>query len=100
LNLRPSGYEPDELPDCSTPHQADHHNGRRYFLQACNQIFVIAAYRCNKTGGVPGDFVALVQAAILMRIQIFSSLFCDERCNRFGPAKKPVADFNAGPCRA
>src|SRR3546814_7455385 len=21
LNLRPSGYEPDELPDCSTPHQ-------------------------------------------------------------------------------
>jgi hypothetical protein len=19
-NLRPSGYEPDELPDCSTPH--------------------------------------------------------------------------------
>ena len=22
LNLRPSGYEPDELPDCSTPHNA------------------------------------------------------------------------------
>ena len=22
LNLRPSGYEPDELPDCSTPHRA------------------------------------------------------------------------------
>jgi hypothetical protein len=21
LNLRPSGYEPDELPDCSTPHR-------------------------------------------------------------------------------
>ena len=21
MNLRPSGYEPDELPDCSTPHQ-------------------------------------------------------------------------------
>ena len=20
MNLRPSGYEPDELPDCSTPH--------------------------------------------------------------------------------
>ena len=20
-NVRPSGYEPDELPDCSTPHQ-------------------------------------------------------------------------------
>ena len=23
MNLRPSGYEPDELPDCSTPHQTD-----------------------------------------------------------------------------
>ena len=23
LNLRPSGYEPDELPDCSTPRRAD-----------------------------------------------------------------------------
>ena len=23
LNLRPSGYEPDELPDCSTPHGHD-----------------------------------------------------------------------------
>ena len=22
LNLRPSGYEPDELPDCSTPRHA------------------------------------------------------------------------------
>ena len=21
MNLRPSGYEPDELPDCSTPHR-------------------------------------------------------------------------------
>ena len=23
LNLRPSGYEPDELPDCSTPRPVD-----------------------------------------------------------------------------
>ena len=23
MNLRPSGYEPDELPDCSTPQQQD-----------------------------------------------------------------------------
>jgi hypothetical protein len=23
LNLRPSGYEPDELPDCSTPRRED-----------------------------------------------------------------------------
>ena len=25
MNLRPSGYEPDELPDCSTPHQLEGH---------------------------------------------------------------------------
>src|SRR6266700_33766 len=24
LNLRPSGYEPDELPGCSTPRQSNH----------------------------------------------------------------------------
>ena len=24
MNLRPSGYEPDELPDCSTPRRAKH----------------------------------------------------------------------------
>ena len=33
MNLRPSGYEPDELPGCSTPRQIDGHwravgNGR------------------------------------------------------------------------
>ena len=27
LNLRPSGYEPDELPDCSTLLQKSHYNG-------------------------------------------------------------------------
>ncbi len=26
LNLRPSGYEPDELPDCSTPRQETRSN--------------------------------------------------------------------------
>ena len=25
MNLRPSGYEPDELPDCSTPHRRAEH---------------------------------------------------------------------------
>ena len=29
LNLRPSGYEPDELPDCSTPRQIDERIKRR-----------------------------------------------------------------------
>ena len=28
LNLRPSGYEPDELPDCSTPRPEDRHYSR------------------------------------------------------------------------
>ena len=27
MNLRPSGYEPDELPDCSTPRRALHGTG-------------------------------------------------------------------------
>ena len=26
LNLRPPGYEPGELPDCSTPHEVSLHN--------------------------------------------------------------------------
>ena len=30
MNLRPSGYEPDELPDCSTPHQ----KGRAFYTNA------------------------------------------------------------------
>ena len=29
LNLRPSGYEPDELPDCSTPRRSDHSTRHR-----------------------------------------------------------------------
>ena len=29
MNLRPSGYEPDELPDCSTPHQEAAHSTPR-----------------------------------------------------------------------
>ena len=34
LNLRPSGYEPDELPDCSTPHQGLTRKGRCSALAA------------------------------------------------------------------
>src|SRR5690554_6641394 len=47
LNLRPSGYEPDELPDCSTPHQADNYDEVSDFLQA----------RCGKTASGPASFV-------------------------------------------
>jgi hypothetical protein len=30
LNLRPSGYEPDELPDCSTPQPFPLFKGRAF----------------------------------------------------------------------
>ena len=33
LNHRPLGYEPNELPDCSTPRK--HHNNRRNRRQTC-----------------------------------------------------------------
>ena len=50
MNLRPSGYEPDELPDCSTPHQ-----GRAFYKrllraaipQAAPQVRPVAAHRTS-----------------------------------------------------
>jgi hypothetical protein len=38
LNLRPSGYEPDELPDCSTPQQKRNYDDSGGLLQALNRI--------------------------------------------------------------
>ena len=35
MNLRPSGYEPDELPDCSTPQQKRNYDPWPDLLQAC-----------------------------------------------------------------
>ena len=37
LNLRPSGYEPDELPDCSTPRPEDRHYSRLARFFSCPQ---------------------------------------------------------------
>ena len=37
MNLRPSGYEPDELPDCSTPQQ------RARILRALRTLYKAAA---------------------------------------------------------
>ena len=34
MNLRPSGYEPDELPDCSTPQQKRNYEGCTEITQA------------------------------------------------------------------
>ena len=36
LNLRPSGYEPDELPDCSTPRYLYNYNDFKMFCQHFN----------------------------------------------------------------
>ena len=33
LNLRPSGYEPDELPDCSIPRLKDKHLEIKAFIR-------------------------------------------------------------------
>ena len=47
LNLRPSGYEPDELPGCSTPRQGDGHAGELVTvclaLEACGRLVDLAA---------------------------------------------------------
>ena len=49
LNLRPSGYEPDELPGCSTPRQGV---GPRHALRICDGFCTL-----------PGGFVRLVDLA-------------------------------------
>ena len=50
MNLRPSGYEPDELPDCSTPHQ----EGREFYKRTCPAAIaagnIFAAYRVRPRG--------------------------------------------------
>jgi hypothetical protein len=49
LNLRPSGYEPDELPGCSTPRQAE--NGGRTpeggwaLIEVCAQCSALCVMR-------------------------------------------------------
>ena len=41
LNQRPSGYEPDELPDCSTPHYVAHaQTNNVLFLVRMNSIHI------------------------------------------------------------
>ncbi len=48
MNLRPSGYEPDELPDCSTPR----HN--RFLKRS-----IIIAYALGKRKRILDKFIAL-----------------------------------------
>ena len=54
LNHRPLGYEPNELPDCSTPRI--HHNNRCYAAS----IFELGTLACvHDFGGVDGGAVDL-----------------------------------------
>ncbi len=51
LNLRPSGYEPDELPGCSTPRQR-----RKRRVLGCGALFVFVFVKIGwHVLGRPGD---------------------------------------------
>ena len=50
MNLRPSGYEPDELPDCSTPQQKRNCKGVFTPAQPLLKHQGIAADPCNEKG--------------------------------------------------
>jgi hypothetical protein len=53
LNLRPSGYEPDELPDCSTPHL----KGRAFYTNANEWKAGVPTNPCrqgSRIGAEPG----------------------------------------------
>jgi hypothetical protein len=41
LNLRPSGYEPDELPDCSTPRHSFNSKFITQHLKSCQSVFTL-----------------------------------------------------------
>src|SRR5690348_5383267 len=49
LNLRPSGYEPDELPDCSTPRQGMNYSNStpRGSMQVAAPELLRASYAAN-----------------------------------------------------
>ncbi|CAH1220342.1 hypothetical protein VHARVF571_450050 [Vibrio harveyi] len=53
LNRRPSGYEPDELPSCSTP--------RPYFIVKHNESYKIGATHEVRTRDLNLGKVALYQ---------------------------------------
>ena len=52
MNLRPSGYEPDELPDCSTPRQYDISERLRIRVPLWQAVrdAAKAAFRCGAIG--------------------------------------------------
>src|SRR5436309_12041374 len=57
LNLRPSGYEPDELPGCSTPRSGlQLHNGDTPVLRKPFSCVFPDAMICSRRGDVAADF--------------------------------------------
>ena len=53
LNLRPSGYEPDELPDCSTPRQSWSESIRKSLFQV-NLLTLTTLFSVSKYGAEDG----------------------------------------------
>ena len=50
MNLRPSGYEPDELPDCSTPHQLVVSDETAWAGSSVRGVFCHGGGRSSRTG--------------------------------------------------
>src|SRR3954449_4628386 len=74
LNLRPPGYEPDELPDCSTP--------RRYYIKTAWQ-------RPTLTGGEPPTTIGAKELNFRVRYGNGCDLFAiaTRLFRRFVPSK-------------
>ena len=53
MNLRPSGYEPDELPDCSTPRQFNQQMNRKNF-----SFFPVAANAAPRLLSTPRQWLS------------------------------------------
>ena len=69
MNLRPSGYEPDELPDCSTPHQ----EGRAFYKRGAGPARIFpphlrTAEACAAQAIAAAIFRASVAAASRSRL--------------------------------
>ena len=66
MNLRPSGYEPDELPGCSTPRRGPAHalGGRGKWVLGMASVVVRRRYE-NVLAGLPwcGLFLRLADLA-------------------------------------
>ena len=78
LNLRPPGYEPGELPNCSTPRRSFSLTRLRLFFTGCNSRFngslesLVSLAKCSPVAGLQGSI--LVEHCLLCRIQCSGKL--------------------------